>query len=110
MNITGDGDGNGERDDDDREREEPDEDDTDEPTAAANDALDPRVRRILEIVYEVEGVVAAKVWALPGQVAIAVRVGSRHGSTDVIAQIANVTIGLREPGEAWDFGLLEGDA
>ena len=108
MNTTGDGDRD-DRDDDDDEPHEA-EDAGASVTAAANDALDPRVRHILELVYEVEGVVAAKVWALPGQVAIAVRVGSRHGSSDVIAHIANVTLGLREPGEAWDFGILEGDA
>ena len=74
------------------------------------DDLDPRVRRTLELVYQVEGVVAAKVWAMPDRMAVGVRVGSGHGAAEVIARLQAVTVGLREPGEAWDFGLLDGDA
>ena len=80
------------------------------PNAPGGDELDPRVRRTLELVYQVEGVVAAKVWAMPDRVAVGVRVGSGHGAAEVIARIQAVTVGLREPGEAWDFGLLDGDA
>ena len=76
----------------------------------AIDDLDPRVRRTLELVYQVEGVVAAKVWAMPDRVAVGVRVGSGHGAPEVMARLQAVTVGLREPGEAWDFGLLDGDA
>lgn len=72
--------------------------------------LDPRIRRTLELVYQVEGVLAAKVWAMPDRVAVGVKLGSGHGPTEVIARLEQVTLGLREPGETWDFGLLEGDA
>lgn len=72
--------------------------------------LDPRVRRTLELVYQVEGVVAAKVWAMPERVAVGVRIGQGHGPAEVLSRIEAVTSGLREPGESWDFGLLETDA
>jgi len=80
------------------------------PNAPPSDDLDPRVRKTLELVYQVEGVVAAKVWAMPDRVAVGVRVGSGHGAAEVIARIQAATVALREPGEAWDFGLLDGDA
>ena len=88
-------------------------DDSDEPhpvaTSTASD-IDPRVRRTLELVYQVEGVVAAKVWAMPDRVAVGVKLGNGHGAPEVIARIEVVTAALRAPGESWDFGLIEGDA
>jgi hypothetical protein len=86
------------------------EDETQPPSTPPLDDLDPRVRRTLELVYQVEGVVAAKVWAMPDRMAVGVRVGTGHGPAEVIARIQAVTVGLREPGEAWDFGLLDSDA
>jgi hypothetical protein len=85
-------------------------DDARKPTTSPEGELDPRVRRTLELVYQVEGVVAAKVWAMPERIAVGVKVGAGHGPAEVIARIEQVTLALREPGEAWDFGLLEGDA
>jgi hypothetical protein len=87
-----------------------DEEEAPPPNAPPSDDLDPRVRKTLELVYQVEGVVAAKVWAMPDRVAVGVRVGAGHGAPEVIARIQAATVGLREPGEAWDFGLLDGDA
>lgn len=75
-----------------------------------SDDLDPRIRRTLELVYQVDGVVAAKVWAMPDRVAVGVKIGTGHGQADVMARLEQVTVALREPGETWDFGLLEGDA
>lgn len=79
----------------------------DDPTG---DDLDPRIRRTLELVYQVEGVVAAKVWAMPDRVAVGVKIGTGHGPSEVMARLEQVTVALREPGETWDFGLIEGDA
>ena len=72
--------------------------------------LDPRIRRTLELVFQVEGVVGAKVWAMPERIAVGVKIGAGHGAPEVLARIEQVTVALREPGETWDFGLLEGDA
>ncbi len=88
-------------------------DDTDGPRlpgAPSTSDIDPRVRRTLELVFQVEGVVAAKVWAMPDHVAVGVRLGAGHGPAEVMARIEAVTAGLRAQGEAWDFGLLDGDA
>jgi hypothetical protein len=86
--------------------------DDDPPTNAPTESsdLDPRMRRTLELVYQVEGVVAAKVWAMPNRMAVGVRIGAGHGPPEVLARIDAVTLPLREPGEQWDFGLLDGDA
>lgn len=91
----------------------PEDDDIDEPRlpgVPVTSDIDPRVRRTLELVYQVEGVVAAKVWAMPDRVAVGVKLGNGHGVSDVMARIAAVTAALRVPGESWDFGLIEGDA
>lgn len=80
------------------------------PGAPSASDIDPRVRRTLELVYQVEGVVAAKVWAMPDRVAVGVKLGNGHGAAEVIARIEVVTAGLRAQGETWDFGLLDGDA
>ena len=80
------------------------------PNAPSVDDLDPRVRRALQVVYQIQGVVAAKVWAMPDRVAVGIRIGAGHGSADVLARVEASTAGLREPGEVWDFGLLDGDS
>ncbi len=72
--------------------------------------LDPRIRRTLELVFQVSGVVGAKVWSMPDRMAVGVKIGAGHGAAGVLARLEQVTVALREPGETWDFGLLEGDA
>ncbi len=67
----------------------------------------PRVRRTLELVYCVEGVVAARVWQWEGQFAIGVRVGCAVTASDLLRRVESAVSGLREPGETWEFGVLE---
>jgi hypothetical protein len=67
----------------------------------------PRLRRVLELVYGVEGVVSARVWQWAGRVAIGVRGGSTTSPMDLIRRIEAAVAGLREPDEHWDFGILE---
>ena len=71
------------------------------------DSLDPRVRRAIELVYGVEGVVAARVWQWPGRVAIGVRGGPSTSPADLLHRVARAVAPLREPDEQWEFGLLE---
>ncbi len=73
---------------------------------AASD-LPPRLRRTLELVYGVEGVVAARVWHWQGRVAVGVRGGSTTAPVDLLRRVESAVSGLREPGESWDFGILE---
>jgi hypothetical protein len=70
-------------------------------------ALPPRLRRALELVYNVEGVVAARVWQWPGRVAVAVRGGIATTPPSLLHRVESAVTGLREPGETWDFGILE---
>lgn len=67
----------------------------------------PATRRILEVVYGVEGVVAARVWQTPGQVAVGVRGGAGTSPVDLVRRVESAVIGLREAGVVWDFGVLE---
>jgi hypothetical protein len=68
--------------------------------------LTPRLRRTLELVYGVEGVVAARVWHWAGRVAVGVR-GAGPTPPDLILRVEAAVAGLREAGEIWDFGILE---
>jgi hypothetical protein len=77
---------------------------TDE-TASSPD-LSPRLRRTLELVYGVEGVVAARVWQWAGRVAVGVR-GANLTPPDLIIRVEAAVAGLREAGEVWDFGILD---
>jgi hypothetical protein len=69
--------------------------------------LPPRVRRILEQVYAVEGVAAARVWLWEGKVALGVRGTSAISPQELLRRVESATISLREPGEEWEYGLLD---
>jgi hypothetical protein len=69
--------------------------------------LPPRLRRTLELVYGVEGVVAARIWQWPGRIAVGVRGGAATAPTDLIRRVEAAVAGLRDPDEAWDFGILD---
>ncbi len=74
---------------------------------AAPPDLPSRVRRTLERVYEVEGVVGAQVWQWSGGIAVGVRGGSATLSSSLLRDVESAVAGIREPGETWDFGILE---
>jgi hypothetical protein len=80
----------------------------------SNEDPPPRLRRTLELVYGVDGVVAARVWQWTSgssgteeNVAIAVRANSVSSPTDVLRRVEAAVEGIRQPGEAWEFGLLD---
>jgi hypothetical protein len=60
----------------------------------------------MELVYGVEGVVAARIWQWPGRVAVGVRGAVLSSPADLLRRVELVVIALREPGETWDFGIL----
>jgi hypothetical protein len=72
-----------------------------------NGDLPPRLRRTLELVYGVEGVVAARVWLGPGRIAVGVRGASTTTASSLLHRVEFAIAGLREPGETWEFGILE---
>jgi hypothetical protein len=71
------------------------------------------MRRMLEIVYAVDGVAAARVWQWPGDgglsktIAIAVRPAPRTSPQELLQRVEAAVAGMREPDEEWEFGLLE---
>jgi hypothetical protein len=73
----------------------------------------PRLKRTLEIVYGVDGVVAARVWqwtenrGRDERVAVAVRANATSSPTEVLRRVEAAVESIREPGEAWEFGLLD---
>ena len=72
--------------------------------------LPPRLRRAMELAYGVEGVVAARVWQWPGRVAIGVCASSTTLPSSLLGRVESAVAALREPGETWDFGILEDGA
>jgi len=74
---------------------------------AKSDALPPRLRRTLELVYAVEGVLAARVWQTPERIAVGVRGGAASAEAELLPRVEAAVAGLREPGETWDFGILD---
>lgn len=73
----------------------------------ASPQLPPRLRRTLELVYGVEGVIAARVWHVPGGVAVGVRGATATAPHQLLRRVESAVAGLRQPDESWDFGILE---
>lgn len=74
---------------------------------SGNGELPPRLRRTLELVYGVEGVAGARVWQWDGSVAVGVRPAPSSAPQEILRRVESAVAGLREPGETWEFGLLE---
>ena len=77
------------------------------------DELSPRLRRMLEIIYGVDGVAGARVWQWPADdglrktIAVAIKPAPRTGPQELLQRVEAAVAGLREPDEAWEFGLLD---
>ncbi len=69
--------------------------------------LPPRVRRILELIYSVEGVTAARVWHQPNAVSVGVRAGTVAAPHEVLLRVESAVSVLKYPDETWDFGYLD---
>ena len=78
-----------------------------DPAPARAQALPPRIRRTLELVYGVEGVTAARVWHWPGQVSVGVRPAMMSAPSELLRRVESAVSGLRETDETWEFGLLD---
>ncbi len=76
---------------------------------AADDRNVPaRMRRALELVYAVEGVIGARIWQWPGGVAVGVNVATAFPQADTLRRVEVAVAPIRSPDEAWDFGILAG--
>ena len=65
------------------------------------------VRRILEVVYAIEGVAEARVWEWEKSVAVGVRPMAGTFAPDLLRRVESQVVVVREPGESWTFGVLE---
>ena len=77
--------------------------------------LPPRLKRTLELVYAVDGVVGARVWQwsekdgerTANKIAVAVRASATSSPPEVLLRVQSAVDPMREPGETWEFGLLD---
>lgn len=65
-----------------------------------------RARRIEEAILEVDGVIAVRVWELPGRVEIGVRVSPADTVNDVLRRVDEYIDALRDGDEVWEVGIL----
>lgn len=75
--------------------------------AETKERLPPRLRRILEVVYAIEGVAEARVWEWERSVAVGVRPMAGTFAPDLLRRVESQVVVVREPGESWTFGVLE---
>ncbi len=66
-----------------------------------------RLRRVLEVAYGVEGVVAARVWQTDQGITVAVTPSPTAGPVHILRLVESALSALQQPGESWNFGLLE---
>jgi hypothetical protein len=69
--------------------------------------LSPRLRRAIEVVYQVEGVTGARIWQWTGRVAVGLRLSATSSPPDVIERVKSAVAPLREGDESWEFGVLD---
>ena len=69
--------------------------------------LPPRLRRTIELVYGVEGVAGARVWQWDDRIAVAITPSPAYATSELLRRVEAAVAGMREPGEIWEFGLLE---
>ncbi len=74
----------------------------------ADDRVDEvaRAKRIVELAYAVEGVVAVRVWSDEGRIAVGIRGNDVVAPTELIARVRSVLGGAAAQGETIDVGLL----
>jgi hypothetical protein len=80
---------------------------SDPPETATLPGIPPRVRKILEAVYAVEGVAAARVWVWSGKVAVGVRGTSAIAIETLLKRVESAVVRFREVDETWEFGVLD---
>jgi hypothetical protein len=77
----------------------------------AEDAIDghnlpPRLRRAIELIYQVEGVTGAQIWHWTGKIAVGLSLTTTSTPAEVFGRVASAVAPLREVDETWEFGLL----
>jgi hypothetical protein len=65
-----------------------------------------RLRRAVEIIYQVDGVTGARLWQWSGRIAVGLNLSAASSPAEVIARVMSAVAPLREASEIWDFGVL----
>ncbi len=77
------------------------------PQAPVPPPLPPRLRRALDLVYAVEGVVGVRIWQWEGAVAVGISVGWTFPPAQTLERVESAVAPVRHAEETWDFGLLD---
>jgi hypothetical protein len=78
-----------------------------EPADRPKTTLPTRLRRALELVYAVEGVVGAQIWQWTGGVAVGVAVSQGSPLQEVLRRVEAAVAPVKHVEEVWEFGLLD---
>ena len=65
------------------------------------------MRRALELVYAVDGVIGARIWQWPGRVAVGITVATVWPHIETLRRVELAVTPIRHPEETWEFGLLD---
>jgi hypothetical protein len=66
----------------------------------------PRLRRVMEIIYQVDGVTGARIWQWTDRVAVGLRLSAASSPAEVITRVVSAVAPLRDANETWEFGVL----
>jgi hypothetical protein len=69
-------------------------------------SLPPRLRRAMELIYQVEGVTGAQIWHWTGRIAVGLSLTATSTPAEVFERVESAVAPLQEADEAWEFGLL----
>ncbi len=78
-----------------------------DPVEPQRTELPARLRRALDLVYAVEGVVSARLWHWPGRVAVGISLATTAPHAETLRRVEHAVAPIRQADETWDFGLLE---
>jgi type IV secretory pathway protease TraF len=74
--------------------------------ATEPERLPPRLRRAIELIYQVEGVTGAQIWHWADRIAVGVSLTATSTPSEVFGRVESAIAPLREIEETWEFGLL----
>jgi hypothetical protein len=74
--------------------------------ATDREKLPPRLRRAIELIYQVEGVTGAQIWHWGGRIDVGLSLTATSTPAEVFGRVKSAIAPLREGDETWEFGLL----
>jgi hypothetical protein len=68
--------------------------------------LPPRLRRAIDLIYQVEGVTGAQIWHWAGRIAVGLSLTRPSIPAEVFRRAQSAIAPMQEANETWEFGLL----